>query len=288
MDRRTIPRVESTEEMQRLQNDLVQRLATTAIDPDRYATLADCTPGRCACRECIEPCWFGARRRRLKELPAAYRLLNRFEGAVFEIRIARSRWVRPIGQLWDLDPVAAKRWNRLALDSLLYPGLVSIGMFKLSLVTDDSPHWVGEIYQLVAGATQEDLERIFPYNIYAPKLVTDLGARINEVLRRELQTWEPIPLTVTKRGQRWQTVRPNDLSHYRLSLSSSSAKKVHRTECYKWLLNLSKGARLIRYGCDRNFNRLKKQPRTIKIKPKKRRPYPHWLVPFQYGNRPPN
>ena len=36
----------------------------------------------------------------------------------------------------------------------------------------------------------------------------------------------------------------------------SSPKKAHRAEFYSWLIRLPIGARIIRYGCDRYFNKL--------------------------------
>ena len=54
-------------------------------------------------------------------------------------------------------------------------------------------------------------------------------------------------------------------------------------EYYQWRLALPANSCLIRYGCDRYFNKLAKEPRSIK-EPKKRR-YPSWLVPFMFGIR---
>jgi hypothetical protein len=48
-------------------------------------------------------------------------------------------------------------------------------------------------------------------------------------------------------------------------------------EFYRWLLGLTPDARMIRYGCDRYFNKLEKQPRMLEPKVRKKRPYPYWL-----------
>ena len=40
---------------------------------------------------------------------------------------------------------------------------------------------------------------------------------------------------------------------------------------------------VFRYGCDRYWNRLRKEPRLLKSKVKKRHPYPEWLEPFWFG-----
>ena len=58
-----------------------------------------------------------------------------------------------------------------------------------------------------------------------------------------------------------------------------------RREYYCWLAGLTPGSRIVRYGCDRYFNPLQKQSHW-KPTIKKGRPYPRWLVPYQYGSHP--
>src|SRR6516162_3652488 len=122
-----VPRFETVEDIQRLQTDLLQRLATTSIEPGRYQGLADCGPDYCGRAPCAEVCWFGTRRRRLREISAVYQLFEQIEGPVYEIRIIRAAWARPIGRLQDVDIVAAKQWNRRALDKLYIPSLLAVG-----------------------------------------------------------------------------------------------------------------------------------------------------------------
>jgi hypothetical protein len=60
---------ETTEEVQKLQTDLLRRLERSSVDPGQYVTLADCGPNYCAHKKCREVCWFGTRRRRLEQIP---------------------------------------------------------------------------------------------------------------------------------------------------------------------------------------------------------------------------
>ena len=55
-------------------------------------------------------------------------------------------------------------------------------------------------------------------------------------------------------------------------------------EYYRWRLALPTNICLIRYGCDRYFNKLNKEPRKTRV-PKKRK-YPEWLIPYMFGNEP--
>ncbi len=43
---------------------------------------------------------------------------------------------------------------------------------------------------------------------------------------------------------------------------------------------------MVRYGCDRYLNALKKKPRVIQPKIRKPRPNPVWLEKYRFGNRP--
>ena len=47
---------------------------------------------------------------------------------------------------------------------------------------------------------------------------------------------------------------------------------------------MNAGALTIRYGCDRHFNRLNKQPRAVRAKVRKPHPYPGWLEYNQFGS----
>jgi hypothetical protein len=94
------------------------------------------------------------------------------------------------------------------------------------------------------------------------KEVTNLGQTISDVLKRDVQGWQ---------------------HPHRTEITPDRPKKVHRAEYYEWLLDLSANERLVRYGCDGYFNRLKKKPRLVHVKMPKKRPYPIWLSPYMFG-----
>src|SRR5712671_4185648 len=117
--------MESIEQTQLLQHELLRRLSSTAMHPDRYAGLTSCSQLHCGRTECLEACWSGTRRRRLQELPAVYRLLEQTKEPIHEVRIVFASWTRSIGRLHQLDASAIKHWNRCALDTLYCPELLA-------------------------------------------------------------------------------------------------------------------------------------------------------------------
>jgi hypothetical protein len=302
-----MPRFETVDDAQRRQNDLLQVLAATSVEHRRYAALTNCGPDHCGCARCAEACWFGTRRRRLFELPAAYRVIKESKGPIYRARVIRSRWGQPIGRLRDVGIQAARLLNRRALDSLYKPSLVAVGLFKVGLPSGyEAPYWTAEIDQLVAGAQKEELENAFPkeryekgplkhanlreYSGLSDAEVTELealkarleyrsfvwvaevesiGQAVNQVFERSVHAWQDI---------------------LQLIPDVSPVQRPHQAEYYTWLLGLPVNARIIRYGCDRYFNKLQKQPRSrpFRSQVRRRRPYPHWLTPFMFGNHPPD
>ena len=59
---------ETIKKVRRLQADMLDRLAASSLNPDRYAGLADCRADYCGRVNCLEACRFGTRRRRLNEI----------------------------------------------------------------------------------------------------------------------------------------------------------------------------------------------------------------------------
>ena len=268
-----IGQFESADEVKRRQDDLLERLKANMWFRNRSKALARCTADHCGTAKCVEVCAFADWRRRLEQIPAAYRLMKKTDGPIYEVRVVRGVWTRPTGELRDVSIAAAKQLNRRALDSIFIPELVAFGTFKVSLAPEYlEPHWICEIHQIVAEAEKSDLEKAFFVGKTREKYdsavgitkVHNIGQAISDVLRVDLRGWQ-----------------------HPLSPDGSPAKprKAHREEFYQWLLSLSFGERMIRYGCDRYFNRLNKKPRTIRPKVRKPRPYPTWLIPHMFGNR---
>jgi hypothetical protein len=183
-------------------------------------------------------------------------------------------WARPAKHLRYAPITAAKKLNSRALDRLFMPTLVAVGTFKVSVEERYEGHlWVCEIHQIVAGAEKDGLQKVFSSRRQAIAIsntlwleeITDLGQTISKVFRRDLETWQ---------DPEWK------------DLAAEEPTKTQRREFYKWLLNLRPGARLIRYGCDRYFNKLEnKKPRTFHATVRKPRPYPYHLKKYMFGCR---
>ena len=255
---------------ERLQNDMLRRLERVLFDPGRLAGLADCDKSYCGRVKCSEVCQFGTRRRRLTEIPAVHRLLRKSAGPLYEVRVSRGGWAQPAGKLDRASIAAAKKLNRWALDQLYYPDLIAVGVFKVSVAPEhEGGGWKCEIHQIVSGAKKKELEKVFSSsrpaagNFLRVKEVTNLGQTISDVLKRDVQGWQ---------------------HPYRTEITPDRPKKGHRAEYYEWLLDLSADERVVRYGCDRYFNRLKKKPRLVRQK--KKRPSPIWLSPYLFGTHP--
>jgi hypothetical protein len=147
------------------------------------------------------------------------------------------------------------------------PTPVAVGTFKVSVEERYEGHLV------VAGAEKDDLQKVFSCRRQAIAIsnklwlqeVTDLGRTVSKIFRRELETWQ---------DPEWK------------DLAAEQPTKPQRREFYKWILTLRPGARLIRYGCDRYFNKLdNKKPRTFRATVRKPRPYPYHLKKYMFGCR---
>ena len=153
-----------------------------------------------------------------------------------------------------------------------YPGIVTVGTFKVYLARYPEPHWICAIHQIIAGAEKEDLDKAFfgnwgneQFDSFVDfKEVGDIDQAVDLVLSTELRGWP-----------RYEWLDPDLIA----------PKKSHREEFYQWLFGMAVGERMVRYGCDRYLNPLKKALRTIRAKVRKRRPIPVWLIPYQFGNR---
>lgn len=260
---------ETAAEVRRQQLDVRRRLRRTTAKPLRYAGLKNCDALSCGRAHCSEVCAFGARRRRLQQIPAAYRLLKKSADPLFEVRVSRAAWSRAEGELKSLRVGAVRQLNRRCLDRVYKTDVIAVGSLSVSVDPERQGRpWRAEIHQIVAGATRKDLER--SYSTRKPNLddfvrvekVKNLGETVSRVLRPDLRVWQ----------------------HPGISSDPASPKKKARAEYYLWLLGLARGARTLRYGCDRHLNKLTKKPRTIRPKLRKARRTPVWLEPYQFGS----
>jgi hypothetical protein len=264
---------ESIKQVRRVQRDMLDRIAGSSLDPNRYAGLGDCRADYCGRVNCLEACWFGARRRRLNDIPAIYDLLRNSKGPLYEVRFVRGIWVGPSRQLSHAPLSAAKKLNSRSLDKLFIPTLVAVGVFKVSVEQlYDGYQWIYEVHEIVAGAEKDALEKALSSNRcgsgMSSKLwvqeVSDLGQTISKVFRCDLEPW---------RNPLWKEDEVTEPT------------KAQRRQFYKWLFDLRPGARLIRYGCDQHFNKLEKGPRTYRATVRKPRPYPYHLKQYMFGAR---
>jgi hypothetical protein len=250
-----ITEFETKEDARRRQADLLERLRRAHVDGARYAGLSHCGPSTCGRKHCTDACAFGARRRRVREILAVHHLLKKTGGPVYEVWFTRPAWARPSGELRSVSIPSIKKLNGRVLDKLFCPGAVAVGTVKASSDSQE-PTWTVQVHEVIAGADKPELDRVFAGIAYVKAVKPqDVGQAIARVLQRDPDVWKGF----------------------------SPPKAKRRAEFYEWTLNMPIDARVIRYGCDRYFNRLHKKPRTIRPKVRKKRPYPYWLVRHQFG-----
>ena len=263
-----ISNLEKADVIRRRQEDMLERLKSNAWFRHLRGPLQRCDEERCGNNRCVEVCAFADWRRRQLLIPAAYRLFKNAAGPIFEVKVVRGAWLRRVGDLPDVNIPAIKQMNKRALDSVdipNLPGLIAVGTFKALIGKSFEPHWVCQIHQIVAGTDRSGLTRAFrikrsrgkPDSTTLVEEVKDLAQSISSVLRADVQGWyHPEP--------------PDD--------HPFTPTEAQREEFYRWLLSLSFGGRIIRYGCDRYLNPLDKKPQVTKPKVRKQRSYPAWLT----------
>ena len=247
---------------------MLERLKSNGEFRHLRGPLQRCTVDRCGYNKCVEVCAFADWRRRQQLIPAAYRLFKNAAGPIFEVKVVRGEWQRRLGDLPDVNIPAIKQMNTRALGSVEIPnlpGLIAVGTFKALIGRCYQPHWVYQIHQIVAGTDRSGLTRVFRIKRSRGKNdsttlleeVKDLAQTISSVLRADVQGWyHPVP--------------PDD--------HPLTPTEAHREEFDRWLLSLSYGERMIRYGCDRYLNPLNKKPQVTRPKVRKQRSYPAWLT----------
>jgi hypothetical protein len=254
---------ESVTDLERRQQDMLDLLQRSSHDPVSYVGLAYCGPERCCRVGCSEACVFGCLQRRSHHLPAIRHLLERHEGPLHEVRVLLPSWSRSFGALSRINMATARQLHRRALDRLFNPTLIAVGSLKV-VPNYNWKEWNVEIHLIVAGAKKNELEKVFSIH----RLGKEKEVRVTRVDH----------LGTAIEGATDGTLQPR-----RQGLARVPPKKAQRAEFYRWLSELEVDSRLIRYGCDRHFNPLTKKPRTLKAKPRKKRPYPTWLTPWMFG-----
>jgi hypothetical protein len=255
--------------------DILALLKRNGFNRSRLDVLARCDARRCGdTTHCREVCPFGRERRRQVHSQSIARLLAN-ETDLYEVRVSRASWSCGVD---DLDPVtiaAVNNLNRRALDKI-QEAVVAVGTVKVfaAPARDENAQdvWRWEIHEFVSCSSRALLEQallperldpgISSYVYIRP--VDDLTEVIGRVLTHDLVEW----------------------NHPRVATDPVQPAKKWRKAYYRWALRLKANDRLVRYGCDRYFNRLKKPPRVHRPPPK-RRPYPKHLERHMFGNHSP-
>jgi hypothetical protein len=266
---------ESIDKTQRRQSDFLKLLKATRVDTTGFE---DCDAVSCGKKRCAEGCPFGMRRRRFDEILATHNLMTRLDGPIYNIQVSRLCWASPVGKLHEISIGAIRKSIRRALDKLNNPGIVAVGAIKLSRRDDPSDRrvdvwlWQPFVRLVVAGAESHHLERALDTkrggeNRFQVNRSRNLGRVISNALRRDVYASK----------QPW--------------FDQLSTTKPQKREFYEWSLRC--GERIIRYGCDRYFNRLKSTQGQYAQRSQRSGPYPTWLVPHMFGgakweNNPPH
>jgi hypothetical protein len=154
---------ETPEDVKSRQTDMLDCLASSFVARHVYAGLADCRDDHCGRVTCIEACWVGTRRLRLKQIPAIYDLLQKSGEPFYEVRVVRGAWIRPAEDLARANIRAAKQANRRMLERVYNPSVVAVGMFNVlkapdwaTGIAEGADLWACEIHQIVAGAQKDE------------------------------------------------------------------------------------------------------------------------------------
>jgi hypothetical protein len=224
---------EPVTEVASLQNDMMNVLRRSSVDPISYVGLEYCSAKRCGRAGCSEACWYGTVRRRVANRQAACQLLRQHGGKLYDVVAFRTRWDRRRGDLHEANIGAGKNLVRRGFDRLAGYGLVAVGSFKVRPSGFNSWSWHFETHIIVAGAKREPLADVF-----------------REVPRRNIHD------VVVRDVKNVEDAVDDALNCNALALLSESFRLRQRQEFYAWLLNMKIGSRLIRYGCDENFGPL--------------------------------
>jgi hypothetical protein len=251
------------------QADIVERLSHTSLAGKQYKGLAKCGAQHCAMKSCTDVCRYGSARRVGRLAERTRKLFKKVGGPYFEVHVGRQVWQRAAGDLNKVSLQAVKQVERNGLDKLHMPGMAAVGMVKAAFVPDgDAGHWHVEIHQIIAGAERDEITSAFSTRLDGTR---ENHLRIDPVTKLKSALWRVLDQEAILHPSPWDDIEP------------TLPKKKTRREYYCWALGLRTGERVIRYGCDRHFKRLKKRGRTITMQPPKKRNAP-WLEPYQFGS----
>lgn len=246
-----------------LQRDIVDRLGDRSEYEAVVRQLKRCQIG--ACRRCADVCAVKGHRWKNANLPAIVALFDSSDGArVLDVRVRRHEWAGRRGHLGGVSLIGIEKGARRALDALRSPATVAVGQMDAWWNTCQ---WEVGIRFLIVGSSEQELRETF----------AKFAIEIREVSNVKMVLQE-----------QWETIHfPKRLLS--LEVANDLPNRKRRAEFYRWLCTLDAGSRVFRYGCNRYFQKLKKELRPVLLaKPTKKRSLPRCLERFQYGNHPPN
>jgi hypothetical protein len=185
--------------------------------------------------------------------------------SIQRLHFSVASWSREEGQLSEAQLGATFQTLRRALNRLHEPSIRAVGTVDAS--------WGGARWHLAANIV-----------VSAP-LGADMFRALNRAEHVIALDVHPVPSVGA------EILRIFREAHYAECIAESAVDRTIvplnrlRREYYSWLSGIKPGGRIFRYGCDRYFAPLKKQ---LHWKPvvRKPRPWPRWLVPYQYGSHP--
>jgi hypothetical protein len=244
-----LPDFETRADCEGRQADTLRRVGDAGVPPALWQDLADCTVNHCGMETCVEVCHFGTINRRVAALATGLPLMDRHAGPHFAVTIVHPLWEVPVGRLTEINIAAAAQWNHRRLrGAVAAPGLLAMGSFEVSLnrELDGRLIWAGEIQQMVAGASYEELRSTFSIERHyrdgrpGQRMVDvrefdDLNRKFSYGQKRLVEERRAYISKIT--GRQARNHLPPAAEHW--------------AEFDTWLLGLPLGARIIAYGCNR-------------------------------------
>jgi hypothetical protein len=247
-----------------VQQDIAELLGENIFRRRLARRIGACDTGRCD-GKCGALCPASTTRRFREQLPALRQLFRETsDGRIHRFQLRRSTWKWDEGCLSDASLGAISKTFRRALDSLREPSICAVGTIDARW---GGTGWFLGADVIVRAPIEANIVSAFDRNQNLQQVITLPVLDVDADLQ---QLFEPL--------QYCKSLLPEEADW-------DGAPNNIRRDYYRWLAGLKPGSRIVRYGCDRYFNALHKQSHW-KPTIKKGRPYPRWLVPYQYGNHP--
>ncbi len=225
--------------------------------------LVDCTGGNCG-GGCGDVCAIRAREWRHRYAERLRRLFSDPAVTVHEFHFSCWTWHQKPNRLRNVKIATIFKAARRVLNSLNDPTIIAVGL--VDAAWNGSNKWKVGITILALTSRSDGLRKALSRteNVVSPSVV-EIACRPNSRLVDLLRSGQ--------QAKHWPDGRP-------------LLKPGVCREYYQWLAGIKPNARIFRYGVDRHFHVLEKQPRPVKLKVPKSRSSPTWLEPYQYGSHP--